>query len=354
MPLCSARSAPQHIALLARPSLLTIRPLSAGSLLLSAIHIPGFPIAVPVPIPVAHGRAAPTPRPTSPAPIVPIAPAVPILISIPWFSTSSPVIPHHVVPATAIIAPGIAIVAWDVRVHVGACAAAGTATRGPATISVGISVVTTIGGGRGARREATVAIPGGDSVIPGRGRTAVVAGRGTVAASAVNAVAVVGATVVVGPAANGTASGSRWHGRPTVVELSTIKLVAFFECWEFVGLGRVWWGAEVGMLQRIDGVNALLPVQLEELLQERDSLGTMFPEPIAQISLAGPRAQVLCAWQRAPTRHVVVGRGPAELEDQLKLMTIALSGKNGLASEHLTKDTPESCRVSDQHEQAQG
>lgn len=52
------------------------------------------------------------------------------------------------------------------------------------------------------------------------------------------------------------------QGCLAVVKLAPVKFVALLKCWELVRLGRQRRHLEVRVLQRINGVDARLPVQL--------------------------------------------------------------------------------------------
>jgi hypothetical protein len=61
--------------------------------------------------------------------------------------------------------------------------------------------------------------------------------------------------------------GWRWIGF-LVAELPSVEFVGVFEPGKFAWLGWKWGGAEIGMLQGVDCVYSLSPVQLQEITQK--------------------------------------------------------------------------------------
>lgn len=48
----------------------------------------------------------------------------------------------------------------------------------------------------------------------------------------------------------------------------------------------------------------------------------------------------VASWERAPPRHVLLGRSSHQGEDELSLIQITAARENRLSLEHLTKDAP--------------
>lgn len=107
-----------------------------------------------------------------------------------------------------------------------------------------------------------------------------------------------------------------------------------------MGLGGVGGCAEVRVLEGIVRIGAAAPVELEEFSEERDGGGAVFSESLGKVSWSWVRLQGFRVGERPPSRHVFVGRGAAELKDDLELVTITLSSQDRLANKHLTKYTP--------------
>jgi hypothetical protein len=124
------------------------------------------------------------------------------------------------------------------------------------------------------------------------GVTAVEAGRGSVR---------------LGAHADCAPLRSWWQRRLAIVELAPVELVALFEDGNLTRLYRKRGRLEVGMLERVNGVDALSPVQLEELFHERDGTRAILPEPGGKVSRAGSWCHALGVGQGVEQGHVLGG-----------------------------------------------
>ncbi len=313
------------------------RPAGTHSLL-PAIHLAvSIPVSVPLPISIADRRAAPTSRPTIPRPVIKIpASSIPVVPSLVSFVPPAPVVsPGNCIPLISsgrripVISPmRIPVVAGNIRVDVLPIPAASATAWSPAPVSVGVIAV----GGRGrAGREAAVSVPGGHSLFwtPTVARVAAAVGAVPTAESVA---AERGVGAVVGTTADGATFRGRGQCGSSIVELPSVKLVAFFERGEVVGFCWVGGGAEVRMLEGVDGIDAASPVEFEEFSEKRDSARAVLPEPLRQVPRPGTRLQSLGVWKRPPAGHVLVGGCSAQLKNDLELVAVALPCKNGLTN----------------------
>jgi hypothetical protein len=121
---------------------------------------------------------------------------------------------------------------------------------------------------------------------------------------------------------------------------------------------------EIWVFQCIDGIDSFAPVQLEKLCQERDRhralaivesvndltktrwsrcmVGNhLLLEYLCKVARFMTKAlHAVASWERAPPRHVLLGRGPHQGEDELSLIQITAARENRLSLKHLTKDAP--------------
>jgi len=91
------------------------------------------------------------------------------------------------------------------------------------------------------------------------------------------------------------------------------------------------------MLQCIDSIDSLFPVQFEELVQKGDSTRTSFSEALSNSRWVRWKFQALRAWQRSPSWHILICWGANQFEDDLELVRVTISSENGLTSQHLPK-----------------
>lgn len=97
--------------------------------------------------------------------------------------------------------------------------------------------------------------------------------------------------------------------------------------------------SKVRMIDSIDSIYTLPPVELQELAEEIETLRTELPKPVSKVATACLKAlHGFRTREDIPARHtLVVGRAD-QLEDDLGLMEVALSREDGLALEHFAKD----------------
>jgi hypothetical protein len=91
------------------------------------------------------------------------------------------------------------------------------------------------------------------------------------------------------------------------------------------------------MLQCVNGIDSLSPIQFEELVQEGDGTRARFSESLCNSWWVWWKLQALSAWQRSPTWHVLICWRTNQFEDDLELVRITISSENGLSSQHLSK-----------------
>jgi hypothetical protein len=97
--------------------------------------------------------------------------------------------------------------------------------------------------------------------------------------------------------------------------------------------------AEVRVVDCVDGVDSLAPVEAHEVFYQGEADGREFAESLGNVAGAGGEgADGVCAGEFVPAGHARVVWGADELEDDLRLVDVALAGEDGLALEHLAKD----------------
>ncbi len=141
----------------------------------------------------------------------------------------------------------------------------------------------------------------------------------------------------MGTTADGATFRRRRKRSSPIVKLPPVELVAFFKGGEVVGFCWVGGGAEVRVLEGVDGIDAASPVEFKEFSEKGDGTRAVLPKSLRQVPRPGTRLQCLGVRKRAPAGHVLVGGCSAQLKDNLKLVAVALSCKNGLTNKHLAK-----------------
>ncbi len=108
--------------------------------------------------------------------------------------------------------------------------------------------------------------------------------RVAAAVGAIPAAEAVAAERGVGAVVRTTADGATFRGRgqrgSPVVELPPVKLVAFLERGEVVGFCRVGGGAEVRVLEGVDGIDSASPIEFEEFSEKGDGTRAVLPESL--------------------------------------------------------------------------
>lgn len=295
---------------------------------------------------VTNWRTASAPCPTGATPIVIIPDSVG---TIPIVSSLFTVIPPTAIvswrPFPRWVSGRACIVSWYVGVDVGRSRPASSAS-----VSVVGEVVVTVLRWRWSRRQPSVRRrpPVGISVPPWS--PAVVrpvtvpmvvrmpSVRTWCVAIATAATEALG-TLFVSPYTNGTSLRGGWESSLPVVELPTVQLVAVLEVGDVFGSCRVGRVLEVGVLEGIHGIYPCPPIQLHELLKQRDGQPTMVPEAVLQVTRPRSGGERLGARQLFPAGHVLVGRRANKVEDDIKLMTVALAREDRLPNQHLSEDT---------------
>lgn len=114
------------------------------------------------------------------------------------------------------------------------------------------------------------------------------------------------------------------------------------------------------MLERIDCVNALLPVKSEQFFEEGDSARPVsrticysclpnnrelhtrkhsLAKTMTQIARSRSRFDDFCSGELPPARHILICGRAAKVKDNIQLMAVALASQYGFAPKHLPKHT---------------
>jgi hypothetical protein len=94
------------------------------------------------------------------------------------------------------------------------------------------------------------------------------------------------------------------------------------------------------MLQSVDRIDAFAPIEFQQFAQQRQCLRTEFAEDMSERRLLRvPLVDAVAARQLAPARHSFIRWRADQVENQVSLVQIRVSGQDGLLFEHFAKDT---------------
>lgn len=110
------------------------------------------------------------------------------------------------------------------------------------------------------------------------------------------------------------------------------------ECRDVLFAHRLRVFLEVGVVDCVDRIDAFPPVKSHEILEQRQTLSRELTEPLHHgSSTRCELADRLGTGEILPARHALVVRGTNKIEDDLRLVKVALASKDGLALEHLAE-----------------
>lgn len=256
-PLPSIQASPQPPERIPVKPTVTVRP--------SATTLPALPSVVP------NRRPTPAPRP----PVIPLMPPIPII-------PPPPAIPRPIIPAP----PTISVpVARDIRVHIGTPPAPSTPRPPIPVIPIPPVPLRRRRPGRQApaplpRRPPLVAVPRpgmprATHAVPARVRIGVHPRRTAVRLRATPDSAALGR--------------GRERSAP-VLELAPVEFVALLKGGEVSGVRGEGRHLEVGVLEGVACVYPRLPVEFEELLEERDGSGSVSADGVSLGFIGGAEA----------------------------------------------------------------
>lgn len=123
-------------------------------------------------------------------------------------------------------------------------------------------------------------------------------------------------------------SSTLWSGGQgslSVVELPAVEFVAFLHDGQVAGLGRERSSVKVRVLEGIDRVDPLLPVESQQFSEESYGTRSVLRETAAQVTRSGARLDNLCSRELPPARHIIICGSTTEVENDIELMAVALT-----------------------------